>query len=135
MANTARSWSPGRPRPSRSTGEPPWGSPDPSGPAAAGGGGQGLPDPAVQQPPAGQAGLGVDEVADQAVAEVVDVPADLVDQAAGGQLLQGGHRLLVAAAAGRPGGVDVEGAAEHGRGRQDLAGGLADPADPGGQQV
>jgi hypothetical protein len=69
------------------------------------------------------------------VAEVVDVAADLVDQAAGGQLLEGGHRLLVAAAAGRPGGVDVEGAAEHGRGGQHLPGRVADPADPGRQQV
>ena len=69
------------------------------------------------------------------MAEVVDVPGDLADQAAGGQLLQGGHRLLVAAAAGRPGGVDVEGTAEHGRGGQHLPGRLAHPADPGRQQV
>ena len=98
------------------------------------GAGQRVGRAAVEQAAACEARLLVDQSAQPLVAEVV-VEAALADQPAADELLERADRLLLAAAAGGTRGPDVEGAPDHRRGREHLAGGLADGVQAGEQQL
>ena len=94
--------------------------------------------PAVQQPPAGQAGLLVDQGPQLLVAEVV-VPrsrrATLAHQPAPHHLLQRASRSPRRSPADSPDRADVEAAPDDRRRGQQLARGLADRVQPGQQQL
>ena len=89
---------------------------------------QHLGDAPVQQAPPGQARRLVGGVAQARVAEVERGPAlaapDLPDEAAPHELLEGGDRLVLGPAAGRPHGREVERPPDHGARREQLAGRL-----------